>query len=98
MKLTELQDQAKTAKTGKWADNTKGVREIKTVTKDLREFVDKHTQKPIDAIVEMVLFSELLVFNTNSGPRRKHSPDSTPSQFRIHYAPAVRSPGSKYQP
>ncbi|KAF8363962.1 tsn-1 [Pristionchus pacificus] len=54
-KLLDLQEKAKSAKIGRWSDNTDGaVRDIKWTFNDPRSLVDFYKQKPVDAVIEQV--------------------------------------------
>lgn len=54
-KLLDAQDQAKAEKKGRWSGDGKShVREITWSIEDPRALVDKHEQKPIDAVIEQV--------------------------------------------
>ncbi|XP_066928022.1 staphylococcal nuclease domain-containing protein 1-like [Clytia hemisphaerica] len=53
--LNQLEDAAKAAKKGKWADDTKDrVRNVQWTFESPRNFVDQKKGKPINAIIEMV--------------------------------------------
>lgn len=55
-KLLDLQEQAKSAKRGRWSEQTvTAVRTVKWVIEDPRALVDHYKHKPIDAVVEQVL-------------------------------------------
>ena len=53
----DLQQEAKTAKKGRWSDDepTKHIRNIQWNIEDSRLLVSKYSNKPVDAVVEQVL-------------------------------------------
>uniref|UniRef100_A0A914I7I6 Staphylococcal nuclease domain-containing protein n=1 Tax=Globodera rostochiensis TaxID=31243 RepID=A0A914I7I6_GLORO len=55
-KLLDLQEQAKTAKKGRWSDDEslKHVRNVQWIIDDPRELVTKYSGKQLDAVVEQV--------------------------------------------
>ncbi|XP_053572302.1 staphylococcal nuclease domain-containing protein 1 [Bombina bombina] len=56
IKLMEVEEQAKAAKKGMWAEGTGShtIRDIKYVIENTRHFVDSMHQKPVNAIIEHV--------------------------------------------
>jgi staphylococcal nuclease domain-containing protein 1 len=54
----DLQQEAKAAKKGRWSDDepTKHIRNIQWNIEDPRLLVSKYSNKPVDAVVEQVIY------------------------------------------